>query len=332
MTTSNENGWATGSARYLREPDEGAGGSAGSAGAAGGSAPGAQPPASQGNGAQGGTSQQGQGAQGQGAQGNASQQGDGEGRTSGKSVVLPQSAMKRIKQEAEERGQRRAQEALAKEFGFSTFAAMREHFAHQPTRREDRNEEPPEEREQPQQHKGNERGNGQQQQSSRSERREQGRWERERERLQREKDALARRMTQEARQRKALQAALDAKDAEMSLREVAVKTGVRDIDYAVRLLTRHLEGLSEEEIAKLDGGKGFDEAKFFEGLRGSHPYLFGEVTKPATTGTGAGNAPPPPKPGAAAQAQQEGNKTDARKMSREEYQELLRKRGLSVGL
>jgi hypothetical protein len=118
----------------------------------------------------------------------------------------------------------------------------------------------------------------------------------------------------------------------MALREIAVSKGVKDIDYAVRLLTRHLEGMSEEEIAKLDGGKAFDEGKFFEGLRTTNPYLFAEVTKPANTGTGAGNAPPPPKPGAAAAAQQQGNQVDAKKMSREEFQEHLRKRGLSVGL
>lgn len=316
--------------RMLFAPDGGGGSGGGSGADASAGQQGQQsqqPPASQGNGAQQGASQ------GNGSAGQQSQQGESEQR-GGKPVVLPQSAMKRIKQEAEERGQKRAREAMAKEFGFSTFAAMQEHFAHKPARAQEQDDQP--EREERRGNDRNEqRANGEQrngQQNSRAERREQGRWEREKERLQREKDALARRMTQEARQRKALQAALDAKDAEMSLREVAVKTGIRDVDYAVRLLTRHLEGMSEEEISKLDGGKGFDEGKFFEGLRGTHPYLFGEVTKPATTGTGAGNAPPPPKPGAAAQAQQQGNQVDAKKMSREEFQEHLRKRGLSVGL
>lgn len=238
----------------------------------------------------------------------------------GRNRIVPEDAFKRIKQDAEARGARRAQEQLAKEMGYPSVEAMKaamQHRAQPPPAQDDESYEDTS-REQPQRQ--------QQQQQTRSERRENGKWDRERERLLKEKEALARRMNMEARQRKELQRALDAKDAEMSLREIAVSKGIRDIDYAVRLLTRHLEGQDEKAL------EAFDEAKFFDDLRGTHPYLFGEVTRPATTGTGAGNAPPPPKPGGAAQAQSQGNQIDARKMSREEYQEHLRKRGLSVGM
>lgn len=260
----------------------------------------------------------------------------------GQVQVLTQKAFRKLREQAEERGQRRALDAMAKEFGFATVAEMKAHFggraaATPPVRQEraSRHEEDEEPRrgEHQDEHRDERQGkNGERQQyGSKQERKEQERWQREKMQMQKEKDDLARRMSAEARERKALQKALDAKDAEMMLRETAVLSGIKDVDYAVRLLTRHLDGMSEDERAKLEGGKAFDEAKFFEGLRTSHPYLFGEVTKPLHTGTGAGQ-PPPPKPGAAAQQQAQAGQVDARKMSREEFQEHLRKRGLNVGM
>lgn len=244
------------------------------------------------------------------------QQRDGDYGTSGggRNLTIPQHAMKRIKEEERKRGAREAQEALAKELGFSSIEEMK-------TYRREHAQQSQRAQEQPQRTQGQ-----QPQRDTRSERREQNRWERDRQRLDREREALARKLAHEAQQRRALQQALDAKDAEMSLREVAVAKGIRDIDYAVRLLTRHLEGKEEAEL------QAFDEGKFFDDLRSTHPYLFGEVTKPATTGTGTGNAPPPPKPGTAAQTQAQSGQVDARKMTREEYNEHLRKKGLSIGL
>lgn len=314
MTTSNESSTlhgGTGNTRFLRAPDEGKGEGF----------PNPQPDAPQ---QPPPPMQQPPQQQAQPPAPQPPPQGDDDGfKRQGRNRIVPEDAFKRIKQEAEARGARRAQEALAKEMGFPSVEAMKAARQQpqrvQPPRQQD-DDGGDEQQGQPQ------RPQQQPQQGSRTERRDQSKWERERTRLLQEKDALARRMTQEARQRKALQAALDAKDAEMSLREVAVGKGVRDVDYAVRLLTRHLEGQDESALAA------FDEAAYFEGLRATHPYLFGEVTKPATTGTGTGNAPPPPKPGGAAQAQSQGNQIDAKKMSREEYQEHLRKRGLSVGL
>ena len=309
MTTSNSSEkWATGNTRFLRAPDEGKGEGFPNAQP---EAPPQQPPPPQ------------QQAQPPAPQ-PPPQQGDDDGfKRQGRNRIVPEDAFKRIKQEAEARGARRAQEALAKEMGYPSVEAMK--AARQQPQRAQPQAQSDDDGGEPQQTQP-QRPQQQGQPGSRSERRDQSKWERERDRLIREKDALARRMTQEARGRKALQAALDAKDAEMSLREVAVSKGVRDVDYAVRLLTRHLEGQDESALAA------FDEAQYFEGLRATHPYLFGEVVRPATTGTGTGNAPPPPKPGGAAQAQSQGNQIDAKKMSREEYQEHLRKRGLSVGM
>lgn len=145
------------------------------------------------------------------------------------------------------------------------------------------------------------------------------------ERLQREKDEIARRMKREASARKQLQRELDARDAEMVLREAAVAAGVKDVDYGVRLLSRHLEGKTEEEL------KAFDEAAFFQSLKASHPYLFGEKIVPANTGTGSTvGAPPAPKPGAVQQVQSQSGQVDVRKMSPREFAAHVASLGLQV--
>jgi len=135
---------------------------------------------------------------------------------------------------------------------------------------------------------------------------------------------LARRMQREAAAKKRAERERDALEAEMAVRVSAAQAGIRDSDYAMRLLTKELQGKGDEDLAK------FDEASFFSGLRETHPYLFGETTQPANTGNGAGSAPGAPNPGAAQVSAAQGGKIDARKMSREEYRQLLRDRGLNV--
>lgn len=142
--------------------------------------------------------------------------------------------------------------------------------------------------------------------------------------LQRERERLAKQFAAEQAQRRKLQRTLEAKEAEFALRETAVGKGVRDVDYALRLIQRELEGKDERGLAA------FDEAKFFDGLRQSHPYLFGETVVPATTGTGVGAAPAAPKAGNVQAAQGAAGKTDARSMSQDEFQKLMRARGFSA--
>lgn len=146
--------------------------------------------------------------------------------------------------------------------------------------------------------------------------------EREVRRLREERERLVGQARDERERRRALQQQLDAKEAEIALRELAVRAGVRDVDYALRLAQRELEGKDEKAI------EAFDEAKFFEGLHETHPYLFGEVTRPATTGTGAGTNPPAAPKIAAATGK--GPMEDARKLSREEYAAFLRSQGLEL--
>lgn len=157
-------------------------------------------------------------------------------------------------------------------------------------------------------------------------RRDLARYERQMEKLQRERDEAVNRYRAEMSSRSQLQEALDAKEAEASLRETAVGLGVKDVDYALRLLTRELEDKDESELAQ------FDERAFFDGLRKNKPYLFGELVQPANTGTGVGAVPSAPKPGAVTAEAARSGQPDARKMNSQEFHDLLRKRGLNPTL
>ena len=139
-------------------------------------------------------------------------------------------------------------------------------------------------------------------------------------------EELAARMQREAAKRKRAERDRDALEAEMAVRVAAAQVGIRDPDYAMRLLSKELHGKGEDDL------KQFDEVKYFEGLRETHPYLFGEVSRPATTGNGAGTAPSAPNPGAAQAGAAQGGKVDARQMSREDYLKHLQSRGLSLSV
>jgi hypothetical protein len=150
------------------------------------------------------------------------------------------------------------------------------------------------------------------------------RYERQRQQFERDRASYRDRVAKATQRNRDLQRQIDAQQAEMALRESAVACGVKDVDYSMRLLTRHLEGKSEAEI------DAFDEKKFFEELRASKPYLFGETVTPANTGNG-GAAPggSAPQPGATTTAATTTAQVDARKMSREEFQNRLKKMGLN---
>lgn len=136
-----------------------------------------------------------------------------------------------------------------------------------------------------------------------------------------ERDRYARLYSETSRKERDARAAVDELKAEMHLRTLAARAGVQDIDYAVHLFAQKVDGLKPEEAEK------FDEASFFQGLKKTHPYLYGESVQPATTGTGTGS-PAAPAPGATAANAAAGAKTDATKLSPQAYRELLRSRGL----
>lgn len=127
--------------------------------------------------------------------------------------------------------------------------------------------------------------------------------------------------------RREMQSALDAKDAEMGLREEMYRAGVADVDYTLRLLTRELEGMNEEQIAA------YDRSAFYGTLRQERPYLFGEKVVPANTGTNGqktdGSSPAEPKAGEASKEAAASNQFDARTAKPEDVQKRLRALGLN---
>lgn len=127
------------------------------------------------------------------------------------------------------------------------------------------------------------------------------------------------------KRRRDAQRQLAAKEAEMELREVAIQSGIRDVDYSIRLLTRHLHGKSEAELAE------FDEKAFFSGLREERPYLFGESVLPANTGStlaNGGEEPAAPGPDQSHKIEAESKQFDARKASPEEIAARYKELGL----
>jgi hypothetical protein len=150
------------------------------------------------------------------------------------------------------------------------------------------------------------------------------------ERLAREK-ARVERAAREAK-REAL-----ANAAEGELRSIAASEGIVDLDYAIHLIRQHTNGMDEAKL------RAFDERGYFRGLKAKHPYLFGQVQQPATTGlpenpsqankpgssvqitSGAVNATPP-----APSAQPSNGRTDVSRLKPEEFKAYLRSKGVGV--
>lgn len=160
------------------------------------------------------------------------------------------------------------------------------------------------------------------------------RYEKERQGWENERARLNRLAAHSDKKRRALQRQYDALQAEVTLREQAIRAGVEDVDYALHLLKKEYSGKSADEL------KSFDEKAFFDGLRERAPQLFVIERRLATTGTGSageaetrtqGTQQPGPKPPAnPPAAKPNGNGTgavDARKISREEYNKRLEELG-----
>jgi hypothetical protein len=162
--------------------------------------------------------------------------------------------------------------------------------------------------------------------ANKHDRRAMAQYERERQQWAQQMEQAKRRGAHEEKKRRELQRQLDANEARSSLEKLAIRRGVQEVDFAMHLLQRELEGKTEKDLAD------FDEGVFFDRLRESRPYLFGEVVRPATTGTGAGNAPSVPKPGQVAQTVATSGQIDARKMPSLDFHALLRKRGFNPTL
>lgn len=153
--------------------------------------------------------------------------------------------------------------------------------------------------------------------------------EKERERALEEVRRLNRARATEEKRRKDAEKRVEAMEAEMALRTAAIRAGVQDVDYALELLRRKINGKNVEEL------RGFSEDDFFvKELRSSHPYLYGVTDIPANTTapveatkarvTTTVQAKPTSMP-----APTNGNSMmDARKLSPQEYTDLLQRHGI----
>jgi len=142
---------------------------------------------------------------------------------------------------------------------------------------------------------------------------------------QRENERLQRELQAERSKRRKAERTAQATEARAELERIAARVGITNTDYAIHLFYQAHQAKSEEELAQVD------EAKFFEGLRPRHPYLFSEVVVPATTGTtgptpGSNGGPPKPRDTASAAGNQ--GAIDVRNMSRQEYEQYKAKRGI----
>ena len=238
----------------------------------------------------------------------------------GKNVILPQHAIGKLKQEQRERGKREAMTELEAKFKAAGFGSIDDAIAAMAaakTASAKASTPPPAKAKEPEIELDEEVQAVTAQPATQNDAAKQM------QKLQRERERLAKQFAAEQAQRRKLQRQLEAKEAEFALRETAVGKGVKDVDYAIRLIQRELEGKDEKALAA------FNEAQFFDTLRSSHPYLFGEMVVPATTGTGVGAAPAAPKATTVQEAQSAASKSDARSMKPDEFRRRMMQLGFN---
>lgn len=238
----------------------------------------------------------------------------------GQTVELRTSDFKRIKEKASEKGRRSERLVLderAKELGYASVEELFEAIATKSSEPEPTIEKEEEEESMAPTKK--------KKQTTKRSVVGQNRYKRKFERAEKARKENMRKWRAAEKRRRDAQRQLAAKEAEMELREVAIQAGVKDVDYAIRLLTRKLHGKTEEELAS------FDESGFFTDLRDERPYLFGEQVIPANTGStsaNSGDEPPAPGPDQTQQVEAESTQFDARKASPEEVAQRYKELGL----
>jgi len=247
-------------------------------------------------------------------------------RSEGSLVHLPSRALKERLDKAEKRGRSAMLAELdtqAQALGYANHAAMMQHLqARKPT---GAGPKPAQAQPQPGQTPNSEptpprdRNN---RQAMREYERDHRRWQETQKAKERAEQAAADARKKQRRAERQVQ----AMQARMELERIASHVGIKDTDYAITLFERAHANLSEDDLGKVD------EAKFFEGLRQGHAYLFGEVVVPATTGT-TGTVPGssgarPPQPSATSVKAGDQGKVDTMKMSKEEYQRYKAKLGI----
>ena len=125
------------------------------------------------------------------------------------------------------------------------------------------------------------------------------------------------------RARKAEQKA-EAAETRAVLERMAFEVGIKNVGYAIHLLTQRCEGMTDAEL------EAFDERKFFEGLRATDAYLFGETVVPATTGTGGARPQATVPPAHAAGKAAADGQIDMRTASPQDVAAFKRKMGIET--
>lgn len=146
------------------------------------------------------------------------------------------------------------------------------------------------------------------------------------EKLQKEREVDRRLRIQSERKARAYQNEIEMVRVRAELERAAMKAGVQDVDYAVTLLERAINGKDSTALDR----EGFNEENFFAGLRASHPMLFGEQVRPLTTGTGGTPTPAAPTPTSVAGAAATATQFDGMKASRADVSARLKKLGLAL--
>jgi flagellar motility protein MotE (MotC chaperone) len=209
----------------------------------------------------------------------------------GKNVILPSHAFTERLEKAKKAGRTAYQAELDKQaqgLGFANNDAMIQHLRDQQASRRSPNG----------QQNGNRPNGGQQRQAltdppppqapvppkNKNDRQAMQKYEQEQAKLRRENERIAKERDEQKRLRRRAENQRNAIEAEATLKDIARGAGVQEVSIAIHLFREHCQGMSEADLEKLD------EAKFFEGLRATRPYLFGEAT--VQTSTGTSGAPP----------------------------------------
>lgn len=238
-------------------------------------------------------------------------------QSNGKVISMPTGAMAKIKQQERERGRRGALKELdqtAQALGWKDFEDMKRNAkrtkGEAPAPRPEQRQAAP----QPQSPKPSQPRSTDQRVTQ----------------LQEERRKALRSRAQVEKRLKQIEHEKLAMEAEMELKIAAVRCGVKDVDYAVALIKRETQSMSSGQLDQ------FDEQRFFaDTLRKSHPYLYGETVVPANTSApteGQGAPPPPASPPVAKDGEGKPGVVDANKLTRDEFDKLLRSRGLGGAL
>lgn len=235
----------------------------------------------------------------------------------GKVITIPTNAMAKIKQDERERGKRNAlkeRDSEARALGFKDYEDLKKFASNRGPKPAAKPAQKP----------------NQLVQTAQPEQKVSRHTDQRIQQLQEDKRKALRARAQEEKRRKQVERQSLEMQAEMELKMIAVRCGVKDVDYAVSLLKRQTSAMSREQL------NSFDEDKYFqETLRQTHPYLYGEQIVLADTSVEQPQGAPPPAAPTSKEVTKEvtnNGMIDAKTLTREEFNKMLVSRGLGGAL